>query len=74
MVKVMHPVFMTLGCVLFMSNGIVTYVSDYWIFSDEMNDRGNMRVVHGVLQFLAATCLLAGFLTMYVANDEMHRS
>jgi len=36
-VTVMHPIFMTLGCVLFMSNGIVTYVSDYWVVRREIS-------------------------------------
>lgn len=33
-----------------------------------------MRVVHGILQFSGATCLLAGYLTMFVANDKKHGS
>lgn len=42
-VTVMHPVFMTLGCVVFMSNGIVTYVSDYWIVSSLLWRHGTVH-------------------------------
>jgi hypothetical protein len=63
---------MTLGVVLFMTNGVIMYAADLSLCGIARDNRSAHRALHGSCMFLGALLVIAGFLvafTEHEAND-----
>lgn len=67
-----HPVLMCLGFLLFFPLGIVSYSFDFGASGNSFcPTRESRRFLHGVLMFLGAACVLAGYLLAFVHHEAV---
>jgi Eukaryotic cytochrome b561 len=60
---------MTLGVVLFMTNGVVMYAADLSIFGITRDNRSAHRALHGACMFLGALLVVAGYLVAFTEHE-----
>jgi len=64
-----HPIFMMLGFVVFMTEGLLAYV----ISVPEIS-RSNARKRHGKFQVIALACVFVGYLAVFISHEESGKS
>ena len=64
-----HPILMTLGCCVFMTEGMLAYVSRVPEVS-----RAAARKKHGKYQVIALACVLFGYMSIFISHENTGKS
>lgn len=64
-----HPIFMTLGCIFFMTEGMMAYVSRVPEVS-----RAVARKKHAKYQILALACIMLGYMAVFISHEKNSKS